>query len=145
MEHGDVDKGFTDLGPSLIIGAPPAVGAQPGEGALHPPADGQHLEAHHVRRALDHLQRPAEGRLYPPPQRAGIRAIGHHHRQPGQPVGNLGPQIPGAIAVLDVGGVDDHRQQPSPRLDEDVPRAPFHLLAGIVATGGPPVSVVFTA
>ena len=40
----------------------------------------------------------------------------------------------GAIAILHARGGNDHRQQESKRIDEDVALAPLDLLAGVVAT-----------
>jgi len=40
----------------------------------------------------------------------------------------------GAIAILHARGGDDHRQQQSEGIDEDVALAPLDLLAGVVAT-----------
>ncbi len=39
----------------------------------------------------------------------------------------------GAVAVLDIGGVDDDVQQEAERVDEDVPLAALDLLARVIA------------
>lgn len=53
---------------------------------------------------------------------------------------------PGAVAILDVGGVDDHIQQEAERIDKDVPLAPLRLLARVEARRierGPPFEAPF--
>lgn len=59
-----------------------------------------------------------------------------------------------AITILDVGGMDHQHQQQAQRVDQNVPLAPIHLLAGVPRSGlpaggqasplGPPASVVLT-
>ena len=40
---------------------------------------------------------------------------------------------PRAVAILDIGGVDDDVQEEAERIDENVPLAPFDLLARVIA------------
>lgn len=69
---------------------------------FHHPARGQHLEPHHVLRALDHCQRPAERRPHPSDQLAPVAAVRHDRVDARQPVGDVRQQVAGAVPVLDV-------------------------------------------
>ncbi len=52
-------------------------------------------------------------------------------------------QGPGAVGVLDIGGVDDDAEQEAGGIDPDMALAALDLLGGIVAAW-PPFSVVLT-
>jgi site-specific DNA recombinase len=102
------------------------------------PAPGQHDEAGGARAAADDEQRQAEQETDQQDGQAVVAAVGEHRLEPA--VERLQPpqQIPRAVRVLDVGGVDDHAQQQAGGVDRDVALAPLHLLGGIVAAGPPP-------
>ena len=58
-----------------------------------------------------------------------------------------GEQQQAAIAILNVGGMDDGVQQQSERIDENMPLLAFDQLAGIEPmriNAGPPFSALFT-
>jgi hypothetical protein len=52
-------------------------------------------------------------------------------------------QIPGAVGILNIGGVDDDAKQEAGGIDRDMALATLDLLGGIVAAW-PPFSVVLT-
>jgi hypothetical protein len=52
-------------------------------------------------------------------------------------------QIPGAVGVLDIGGMDKDTEQEARGIDPDMALAALDLLGGIVAAR-PPFSVVLT-
>jgi hypothetical protein len=52
-------------------------------------------------------------------------------------------QIPGAVSILNISGVDDDTEQETRGIDPDMALAAFDLLGGIVAAR-PPFSVVLT-
>jgi hypothetical protein len=52
-------------------------------------------------------------------------------------------QIPGAVGVLDIGGMDEDTEQEAGGIDPDMALAALDLLGGIVAAR-PPFSVVLT-
>jgi hypothetical protein len=52
-------------------------------------------------------------------------------------------QIPGAVGVLDIGGMDEDTEQEAGGIDPDMALAALDLFGGIVATR-PPFSVVLT-
>ena len=52
-------------------------------------------------------------------------------------------QIPGAVGVLDIGGMDKDTEQEAGGIDPDMALAALDLLGGII-TARPPFSVVLT-
>ena len=105
----------------------------PGEGPLDDPALGQHDEAVRIA-ALDDLQAPAAGagnglcHL-----RSLIAGIGEDAFDKGERSSRPAQQFEGTVAVLDVGGMNDHAQQEAERIDENVTLASADLLARIEA------------
>lgn len=132
MDHGELHEDGSDAGLSLVIAGETPVAADPGEGAFHDPALGQHHEASDVA-ALDDLERPAAGagdeRAH---LRPGVAAIGDDALDEREAPPRLAQQRLGAIAILDIGGMDVDVQQQALRVDEDVALAAEDLLAGIV-------------
>ncbi len=74
----------------------------------------------------------------------GIAAIGEDVSQPGEPEADGFEDIGGAIAALDVGGVDEDEDQKSAGVGEYVPLATLDLLARIIAGKCRRLSVVLT-
>jgi len=56
---------------------------------------------------------------------------------------DLFQQIPGAVGVLDIGGMDENTEQEAGGIDPNMAFAALDLLGGIVAAR-PPFSVVLT-
>ena len=108
---------------TLVVARQPAAAADPGQGPLDDPTLRQRHEAMLVA-ATNDLQAPGAG-----PRHGG----GHQSLDEGEQATGLRQHGLGAIAVLDVGRVDDDAQQQAERVDEDVPFAPEHLLARVVA------------
>jgi len=126
---------------ALVVAHQAAVPADPREGSFDDPSFGQHLEAMQVG-ALDDFQMPRTGARdrgsHSWPLIAAVRVDACDERE--APPGPA-QEIQGAVAVLDVGGMDDDVQQEAERIDEDVPLAPERLLPCIVARRidrGPP-------
>ncbi len=92
--------------------------------------------------ALDDLQTPSAGaRDRGGHSRPLIAAVRIDARDEREAASGPAQEIQGAVAVLDVGGVDDDVQQEAKRVDEDVPLAPERFLPRIVARRidrGPP-------
>ena len=62
-----------------------------------------------------------------------IAGIGEDALDEREGAASLAQNLVHAIAILDVGGVDDDAQEKAERVDEDVPLAPRDLLARIIA------------
>ncbi len=122
---------------------------EPSDRALDDPAFGQHGEARRLIGALDDLNFDRGQSL----AHAGLElvalvaAIGIEFEQERKQAEQAGHQHDAALAVLDLGGMDDGLHQQSLRIDHDVPCLALDLLACIVARRvdrGPPFSVLFT-
>ena len=69
--------------------------------------------------------------------RAGIGTIGKQVTQPGEPVANGLDERACAIAVLNVGRGNDHKQQQSDRVDNNVALATLDLFSGVISANAP--------
>src|SRR5665213_2992391 len=117
----------------LEVFGEPSAPTEPGKGALDHPAARQHFEPPDGVGALDDLDRPAAGSgQFQPQLVAGIAAIGEDMAQPGIEISNRGEDADGAIAILNVGGMDLQPDQVAERVDDDVALAALDLLTGII-------------
>ena len=76
-----------------------------------------------------------------------VAAIGEELQKEGEEAEQAGHQHDAAVAVLDVGGMDDGVHQETLRVDDDVPLLSFDFLAAIVprrVDRAPPFSALFT-
>jgi len=125
-----------------VLGQPSAA-AEPGKRAFADPAFGQHDEGFGLIRPLNDLdlrarQSSSDGGLK---LRPSIAAVGKEPGQERKGAEQGRHQRRAAVAVLDVGGVDDRMHQQAWRIDEDVALFAHDLLAGVVARridAGPP-------
>lgn len=143
MDHGQVNDRFAALRQRLVVLAQPPVTTEPSKGSLHDPTLRQDLEAGHVVAAFDDLQDPVTHFLGPFDQFPGVSPIGPDQLQPGELPDQFRQHQLGPVAVLDIGGMHDNGQKQAQGVYDDVPLAPFDLLAGVVAAR-PPFSTVFT-
>lgn len=119
---------------ALEVSGETTAAADPGQSALDDPALGKNDKAMQLV-ALDDFDRPGP-------------SLGEGCRQLGSPIVGIGEDAfderkqaarapvenqPGAIAILDVGRMDDDVQQEAERVDEDVPLATLDLLARVIA------------
>ena len=143
MCHGPVDHGFAALGESFVILAQSAVAPEPGEGPFHDPALGQDDESGDIAETLDDFQRPAADASGPVDQLPSVATVGPNQLESRETAAQFPQHELGSIAVLDVGGVDDHSQDQTEDVDHDVPLSALDFLARVVSTV-PPFSAVFT-
>jgi len=133
-DGGHVEPCGGALDGSFEVFCEAAVAAEPGEGSLDDPAARQHLEAFCGVGALDDLKRPGAdfseggGELL-----AGIGAVGEDMVQPGKAVSDRGEYIGFAVAVLDIGGMDDGADQKAFGVGEDMALPARDLLARVKA------------
>ena len=132
-DHREAEEGGDGSRVALEVAGQPAVAADPGKGALDDPAFGQDDEAMGIA-ALDDLQGPSTGlgdhfgHLWP--LVAGVGEDAFDERK-GSPRG--AQQVARTVAILHVGGVDDHAQQEAQRIDQDVALAAGDFLPRIKA------------
>lgn len=110
------------------------IATKPCQAALDYPSAGEHLEALRGLGAADDFDGPfaeiGEGDFQ---FSARVCAVGNEMAQPAIEIPNVSDQRDVTVAVLDVGAVDDHREQQAHRVDEDMPFAAFHLFARVIA------------
>ena len=132
-DHGEADEGGDGASVALEVARQTTVSTDPGEGALDDPAFGESDKAMQLV-TLDDLQHPVSGLGR---RRRGFGAliagigedtVDERKQAAGAPVEDQ----PGAVAILDVGRVDDDAQQQAKRVDENVPLAARDLLARVV-------------
>jgi len=111
-----------------------AAAADPGEGSLDDPAFGEDNEAMQLI-AFDDLEFPGAGLCH---RCRGFRrvvsGVGKDALDEGvEASGTSIEHQPCTVAVLDVGGMDNHIQEEAERIDENVPLATLDLLACVIA------------
>ena len=101
------------------------------------------MKAGEVIAPFDDLECPLGKGLGPLDELAGVATVGpDQHQSCEQTLEPLEDQF-GAIAILDVGLVNDDRQDQAERVDDQMTLAAIDLFAGIIAVR-PPFSVVLT-
>ena len=143
MDHGQVNHVFTAVGQRLVIFAQTPVTVQPREGAFHNPTFRQDHKAGDIIVTLDNLQRPSTHPSGPVDQLTGIAAVGPDQLQPGRMADEFGQHQLGSVAVLNIGGMDHHRQHQSQRINYQMAFSALYLLAGVISAR-PPFSTVLT-
>ena len=143
MNHRNLNPCLTGLGQFFIVFAQPPAPPKPGQGSLHHPSPGQHLELVAVQWTLDDLEQPATEGECPLHKLSSITPIGPNQLEPRKSPHQLRKHQLGSITVLDVGSVDHHSQRQSQGIHHNMALTARHLLACVVAAR-PPFSVVFT-
>ena len=131
-----------------ILGEP-ATTVEPGDGALDDPALGKDRESFRMIGALDNFgfkvgQDARQAVVEPRPL---IGRVGKELLQERIPLKHGGKQYDAAVAVLDVGTVNDRVEQQTQRIYENMALLALDLLARIIAVRidpGPPFSALFT-
>jgi hypothetical protein len=140
-DHCDADKGCNGARVAFEVSSEASASTDPGQGALDDPALWQDFEVLKVG-AFDDLDCPGScprdggGHFRPLVAAVGVDALDE-----GKEPASLAQQLAGAIAILDVAGVDHDAQQEAEGVDEDVALAARDLLARIEALRvdrGPP-------
>ena len=112
----------------------PSIAVQPSQCALDHPAARYDIETARTSRALDNLQGPPTDPLQSRRELgAGIGTVGEDVTQPGEGVADGREHRGGAVAILDVGGVDLSGNQQACGVGEDVAFAALDLLARVKA------------
>ena len=131
-----------------VLGQPPAA-TEPRKGSFDGPTAGQNLEAFGGVRALHDLGDEArQGLLLRVAKlRALITAIRKQLLQKREFSEHCAQDESAAVAILNVGGMNERMQQQAYRIDENMPLLALDLLSGIVAMridAMPPFSALFT-
>ena len=127
----------------LIVFAEPSASTEPRQGALHNPPARQHLKAVDIRFPAYHGQQPSTSGPRPRHQLTSVASIGPDRPQSGKPTQQFGQHPPGAVPILDTGGMNHRGQQQSYGVHYNVPLASGNPFTRVIAAR-PPFSVVFT-
>src|SRR5512139_297457 len=133
-DHRQIDHDFPGVSLTLVIAVEAAIAPEPAEGTFHDPASRKHLEPVAVG-ALHDLDRATPQSLGPLDQGARVAAVGPDvFDAPARRLGKeRGEQLPGSIAILNVGGQERHEEHEADRVDQEMALATIDLLAGVVA------------
>ena len=143
VDHCDKYHRFAASGQHFIVLAHPTIPADPAEGPLHDPTPRQDRKPNDIIATFDDLQNPVSERSCPFDQFAGIAAVRPDQLQASIPPTKLAQHQLGAVAILNVAGMNNDSQNQSHRVNDNMPLATVDLLARVV-TVRPPFSVVFT-
>src|SRR5262245_24904370 len=135
MNRSKIEHSFTTFGAMFIIFTQPPVTAQPGKGPLDNPATRQNLEANLIGFTLHNFQDNIE--TIPNPVNQAIflvHSIGPQLLEGRNGLAQLVQNQFGPLVILDVGGMNDHLQQITDRINYNMTFAAFDLFAGIVAS-----------
>jgi hypothetical protein len=138
LNRTEVDPRFRVLLAAGVFFAQDARPSQPGKRALNDPAARQDHKRVLIRLLADDLQGHAVGRGNRAAQ-PGIATIDPEFDDRGTPLHEQVQHIPGAIAIAEVGGMDDHREQITLGINRDVAFAPGHLFFPHQSRGRRPI------
>jgi hypothetical protein len=133
-DHGEANEGCSGSCVALEVSREAAVVADPGERALDNPSLGQDDEAMRLV-SFDDLQLPGaglgdgSGRFGSLIAGIGEDALDKREQASGAPIEDQ----PGAVAILQIGAVDDNVQQKAERVDKNMALAARDFLARIKA------------
>ena len=132
-DHGEADECSNGRCVAFEVASQATVTTDPRERSFDDPPFRQHLKSSSVR-SLDDLQSP--GTSAPHRHRhlpARVSAVSKNALDEREQSSRPAQQVEGAIAVLNIGGMNDDVQQETQRVDQDVPLATLDLLARVVA------------
>ena len=131
-----------------VLGEPPAA-VEPGNGALNDPTLGFDDKALGVINTFDDLDHQATdccgGAVVE--DRPCVGAVGEQFTQERELSEQSGQQEDATVAILNIGGSDEHLQHEAQRVDQEVTLLPLDQLAGIKAVrvdDGAPFFALFT-
>lgn len=138
VAHGQINHCLTGTGMELVIFTQPSIMPEPGKGALHNPAVGQHLEDRRLVPLFDDIDQPPILLTHPRHEGTFINTICPDPLDAWQhPACDLAQYPTRSIPILDIGGMDDDRPDQSEGVNQHVPFASFYAFAGIVAAWPP--------
>ena len=132
-DHGEADECSNGRCVAFEVASQATVTTDPRERSFDDPPFRQDLKSSSVR-SLDDLQAPGTSAPHRHRHLASrVSAIGKDALDEREQSSRPAQQVEGAIAVLNIGGMNDNAQQEAQRVDQDVPLATLDLLARVVA------------
>ncbi len=136
IDHGDTDQGFTTLNQRFIVFGESSILAKPGKRSLNNPSLWENDKIVRLR-AFDDFDDSAVPADRPIDKLPGITAIGPDDFETSPSRTELPDQQLAAVTVLDVGRVNDQREDQAERVNDDMTLAPLGFLARIVPSVAP--------
>lgn len=136
IDHGNAYHGFAALNQRLIVFGESSIFAQPSEGSLDNPSLGKDHKLVRVR-AFDDFDNSSVPANRPIHKLSGITTIGPDDFKAPPSRAALLDQQSAAVAVLDVGRVNDQCKDQAQRVNDDMALAPLGFLARIVPSVAP--------
>ena len=136
IDHGNTNHRLTALNQSLIVFGKSSVLPKPGKRSFNNPSLGENNKLVRIR-SFDDFDNPAVPDHRPLHKLPRITAIGpDHFKAPPSRTQLLDQQL-AAITVLDVGRVNDQREDQAERVNDDMTLAALGFLARIVPSVAP--------
>jgi len=136
IDHGNTYHGFTALNQRLIVFGEPSVFTEPSERSLNDPSLGKDDKLARVC-TFDDFDDPAVPADRPVHKLSGITAVGpDHFKAPPSRTELLDQQL-AAVTVLNVGRVNDQREDQAECVNDDMALTPLGFLARIVPSVAP--------
>ena|SRR5438132_3545904 len=120
MDHTDMDHGLTIVGEVLVVLGQPAVTAEPGKGSFDNPTPGQQNKPLDSHRTKNRLQQPTAGVFDPFDQLPSVCSVSPNDLQARELVLDPFQQTFGSVAILNVRRMNEHSQQQSQCVDQQV-------------------------
>ena len=143
MNHRYMDPCLRCTRQALVVLTETTRPTQPRQCPFNDPSSWQHLKLMAGPGTLHDLQGPARNSLDPVNQLTSVSSVSPDQLEARETTYQLVDDQLCPMSVLDIGRVDHNGQQQTHRVYHDVPLAPRHLLASVIATR-PPFSVVLT-
>ena len=136
IDHGNTNHRLTALNQSLIVFGKSSVLPKPCKRSFNNPSLGENNKLVRIR-SFDDFDNPAVPADRPIHKLPGITAISPDHFKASPSRTQLLDQQLAAITVLDVGRVNDQREDQAERVNDDMTLAPLGFLARIVPSVAP--------
>jgi len=142
IDHGNINHRFAALWQRFVIFTQSSIFAQPGKRTLNDPTFGQHHELVKIV-ALDDFNHAATSALAPIDQLTRVAAVGPDQLQACETSSQTLEYIHRANAILNVSRMNQHRQNQTKRINDDMSLSTRDLLSRVVTTI-PPFDAVVT-
>jgi len=130
--HRPPDDSFAGVGAPFVVTDQAPTAQEPGKGSFHDPAAGQDLKAAYIVAAADDVEDESEVLGGPVLEVAAVAAVGPDQRESRKVAPRRGQQDAGGIPVGRGRRRDQHVQQESERVGEQVPLPSVDLFPGVV-------------
>ncbi len=142
IDHGNVDHGLAALDECFVTFRQSPVSTQPGERPFHNPSCGQNVKGVQSM-AFHNLDDSPIPPRRPIHKVSSVPTVREDEFQPSEPSSQSFHQRLAAVAVLNISGMHNERQDQTQRVNDQMPLTPLDFLARVMTTV-PPFSAVLT-